>query len=193
VAEASRLQHESDGEVGDGDILIVDDKPANLAAIEAILGVRHSVRALSGFGRCASCHAGLRAGAIDVQMPRWTASSARLIRQRQRSRHTPIIFLTAFPSDSKDILRAYELGAVDFLFKPIVPEVLRAKVTVLLELQQRAREIARQSKLLRDHERREHERELAEERRRWEAKRCACDGGGAPGHGRPSPRRAHEP
>jgi two-component system, sensor histidine kinase len=159
--------------VSPGDILIVDDKPANLAAMEAILGEfpSQSVRALSGADALRHLLAqDFALVLLDVQMPEMDGfETARLIRQRQRSRHTPIIFLTAFPSDDRDILRAYQLGAVDFLFKPIIPEVLRAKVTVLLELQRRTREIARQAELLREHERREHERKLAEERRRWEA------------------------
>jgi two-component system, sensor histidine kinase len=159
--------------VSPGDILIVDDKPANLAAIEAILGEfpSHSVRALSGAEALRHLLGqDFALILLDVQMPEMDGfETARLIRQRQRSRHTPIIFLTAFPSDDRDILRAYEIGAVDFMFKPIVPDVLRAKVGVLLELQRRTREIARQAELLREHERREHERTLAEERRRWEA------------------------
>ena len=67
------------------------------------------------------------------------------------------------------MLAAYQLGAVDFLFKPIVPEVLRAKVSVFVELEARAAEVARQAEQIREHERREHERSLAEERTRWEA------------------------
>jgi signal transduction histidine kinase len=94
--------------------------------------------------------------------------TARLIRARRRSSHTPIIFITAYDRDDAEISAAYELGAVDFLFKPIVPEVLRAKASVFVELQLRTAEVARQAELIREHERREHERSLAAERSRWE-------------------------
>ncbi len=156
-----------------GDILVVDDQPGNLTAVDAILEEFPSriVRALSGAEALRQLlERDFALVLLDVQMPEMDGfETARLIRQRQRSRHTPIIFLTAHPSESADILRAYELGAVDFLFKPIIPEVLRAKVTVLLELQRRTIEVTRQAELLREHERREHERQLSEERRHWEA------------------------
>src|SRR6185312_8983700 len=107
---------------------------------------------------------------LDVKMPTMDGfETARLIRARRRSSHTPIIFITAYDRDDAEILAAYELGAVDFLFKPIVPEVLRAKATVFVELQLRTAEVARQAEQIREHERREHERSLAEERSRWEA------------------------
>jgi signal transduction histidine kinase len=95
--------------------------------------------------------------------------TARMIRSRKRSRHTPIIFMTAHGRDDQDVLAAYQLGAVDFLFKPLVAAVLRAKASVFVELQRRSNEIALQAAMLRDAERREHESALEEERRRWEA------------------------
>ncbi len=94
--------------------------------------------------------------------------TARLIRERKRSRHTPIIFVTAYSRDDREVLEAYQLGAVDFLFKPIVPEVLRAKTSVFVELQRRANEVAQQAELLRRNERLLHEQRMDEERRRWE-------------------------
>jgi signal transduction histidine kinase/ActR/RegA family two-component response regulator len=95
--------------------------------------------------------------------------TARIIRGRERSRHVPIIFVTAYIREDIDILTGYSLGAVDFLFKPIVPEVLRAKASVFVELQQRTAEVSRQAGQLRELERREGERRLQEERQRWEA------------------------
>ncbi|HEY2735823.1 MAG TPA: response regulator, partial [Polyangiales bacterium] len=83
--------------------------------------------------------------------------------------HTPIIFITAHDSDGGEALAAYDLGAVDFLSKPMKPQVLRAKVAVFVELSHRSAEVARQAELIRSHERREHERTLSEERARWEA------------------------
>ena len=155
------------------DILVVDDTPANLLAVEASLGDLASrvVRASSGTEALRRLLAqDFALILLDVQMPTLDGfQTARLIRERQRTQHTPIIFMTAFNRSDEEVLRAYELGAVDFLFKPIVPTVLRAKVSVLLDLQHRATEIERQAALLREAERREHERHLAEERRRWEA------------------------
>src|SRR5947209_12414006 len=67
--------------------------------------------------------------------------TAALIRQRKNSEHTPIIFLTAFEQAELDMARGYSLGAVDFIFSPIVPEVLRAKAAVFVELYQKTEEI----------------------------------------------------
>jgi two-component system, sensor histidine kinase len=154
-----------------GDILAVDDNPANLLAIESSLGelAGRLVRAQSG-GEALRILLGHDFALIllDVKMPSMDGfETARMIRQRKRSRHTPIIFITAYGRDDKDVLAAYALGAVDFLFKPIVPEVLRAKASVFVELQRREYEMARQAELLREAERREHERDLEEQRRSW--------------------------
>src|SRR5204862_148558 len=72
---------------------------------------------------------------MDVDMPSLGGiEAARMIRSRDRSRHTPIIFVTGHAHDEVGVARGYALGAVDFLFKPVVPEVLRAKVSVFVEL-----------------------------------------------------------
>jgi two-component system, sensor histidine kinase len=154
------------------DILVVDDNPKNLVAIETALGELGArvQRAQSGSEalRLLLEH-DFALILLDVKMPTMDGfEAARLIRARRRSAHTPIIFITAYDRDDAQILAAYELGAVDFLFKPIVPEVLRAKASVFVELQSRTAEVARQAEQIREHERREHERSLAEERRRWE-------------------------
>ncbi len=155
------------------DILVVDDNPANVVAIEAALGELGA--------RVARAHSGGEALRVllerdfalillDVKMPTMDGfETARMIRARKRSSHTPIIFITAHGRDDREVNAAYALGAVDFLFKPIVAEVLRAKATVFVELQSRTAEVARQAELIREHERREHERSLEEERSRWEA------------------------
>jgi signal transduction histidine kinase len=155
------------------DILVVDDNPANVVAIEAALGELGA--------RVARAHSGSEALRIlldrdfalillDVKMPTMDGfETARMIRARKRSAHTPIIFVTAHGRDDREVGSAYALGAVDFLFKPVVPEVLRAKATVFVELQLRNAEVARQAEQIREHERREHERSLEEERSRWEA------------------------
>jgi signal transduction histidine kinase len=154
------------------DILIVDDNPANILAVEAALGdlAENVVRAHSG-------NEALRALLqhdfalilLDVKMPTMDGfETARMIRERKRSRFTPIIFMTAYSRNDQEILAAYKLGAVDFLFKPVVAEMLRAKAGVFVELERRAAELTRQAELLREHERREHEQTLEQERRSWE-------------------------
>jgi signal transduction histidine kinase len=154
------------------EILLVDDNPANLLAIEAALG-----DLALGVQRAHSGSEALRLLLerdfalilLDVNMPAMNGfDTAKLIRERKRSRHTPIIFVTAYSREDADVLAAYEMGAVDFLFKPIVPEMLRAKASVFVELQRRTAEVARQADLLRAHERLLHEQRLQEERRRWE-------------------------
>jgi signal transduction histidine kinase len=154
------------------DILVVDDNPSNLLAIEVALGELHCRIIKAASGREALRYLLEQDVALillDIQMPTMDGfETARLIRQRERSRHVPIIFITAFSREERDILHGYELGAVDFLFKPIVPEMLRAKASVFVELRRRTAEVMRQAELLREHERKEHERRLTEERQRWE-------------------------
>jgi signal transduction histidine kinase len=155
-----------------GDILIVDDNVANLLATETALGGLggHVVRARSGEEALRILlERDFALILLDVKMPSLGGfETARLIRERRRSRHTPIIFITAYGRDEQDVLAAYNLGAVDFLFKPIVAEVLQSKASVFVELQRRNAEVAHQAAQLRDHERRAHEQTLADERRRWD-------------------------
>jgi signal transduction histidine kinase len=153
-------------------ILVVDDNPANLLAMEAALGDLggHVVQASSGEEslRILLEH-DFALVLLDVKMPLLGGfETARLIRERKRSRHTPIIFITAHSRDDEEVAAAYNLGAVDFLFKPFAAEVLRAKAAVFVELQRRTVEVGRQAELLREHERREHERILEQQKRRWE-------------------------
>ena len=154
-----------------GDILVVDDNKANLIAMEAVLASLGSpvVRAQSGEEALRILlERDFALILLDVQMPFLDGfETARLIRERRRSAHTPIIFVTAHGRDENDVLAAYKLGAVDFLFKPVVGEVLRSKATVFVELHRRTTLLTRQAEQLREHERREHERALQEERRRW--------------------------
>lgn len=159
-------------EPGRVEILIVDDTERNLAALEAVLSDldAHVVRARSGAD---ALRALLRQDfaliLLDVRMPGIDGfETAELIRARDRSRVTPIIFLTAFDRSREQEMRGYGLGAVDFLSKPIVPEVLRGKVAVLIELHRKTQEVRRQAALLEETQRRENERHLEAERRRWE-------------------------
>jgi PAS domain S-box-containing protein len=86
---------------------------------------------------------------LDVDMPVINGfETAELIRQRERSRHTPIIFLTAINKTEQHVFKGYSLGAVDYLTKPFVPEVLRSKVIAFVELHKKTEEVKRQAKLL---------------------------------------------
>ncbi len=156
----------------EGDILVVDDNVANLLAMESALTVLGCpiVRAQSGQEALRLLlERDFALILLDVQMPRLGGfETARLIRERRRSCHTPIIFISAYGREEQHVLEAYKLGAVDFLFKPIIPEILLSKASVFVELYRRAALVTRQSERLRAHERREHERLLEGEKRRWD-------------------------
>jgi PAS domain S-box-containing protein len=154
-------------------VLLVDDQPANLLALEAILeDLGHNlVRARSGEEALQRLLADEFALVLlDVQMPGLDGfETAKRIRGREASRHTPIIFLTAFESDRFPVEEAYSLGAVDYLVKPLVPVVVRGKVAGLVDLFEKTRQVKRQAERIRQMERREFEERLAQEnaRRRW--------------------------
>ena len=156
-------------------ILLVDDAPANLLALEAVLGDlgQNLVKAHSGTDalRYLMDHDAAII-LMDVQMPGLDGfETAELIRRRERTRHTPIIFLTAHERTDTQIFKGYKAGAVDFLTKPFVPEVLRSKVTVFVDLFRKTEQVRQQSELLREIERKEHERQMAEAKERWEQER----------------------
>lgn len=156
-------------------ILLVDDKPSNLLALEAVLARTglNLVRARSGEEALMRVlDDDFAVILMDVQMPEMDGfEAAALIRERDRSKHTPIIFLTAFQSTERQVFQGYALGAVDFLSKPIVPAVLRSKVAVFVELFQKTEQVRLQAAQLHETQRREHERELTEQKRRWELER----------------------
>ena len=119
-------------------ILIVDDKADKILALEAVLEElgQTIVRAYSGREalRCL-LNEDFAVILLDVQMPGVDGyETAVLIRERQRSRQTPIIFLTANDFGSQHVFRGYTVGAVDYLVKPVAPDVLRSKVAVFVEL-----------------------------------------------------------
>lgn len=130
-------------------VLIVDDHPENLMALEAILSGpnQHLVRAYSGEEalRCL-LNQDFAVILLDVQMPGMDGfETATLIRKRPRSRHTPIIFLTAYSTSDKQMFKGYSLGAVDYLFKPIEPDILASKVAVFVDLFKKTEEVKRQA------------------------------------------------
>jgi len=155
------------------DILVVDDNQTNLVAIEAALQPlgRPLVLAKSGIEALARLlESDFALIILDVAMPGMDGfETARLVRARARNRGTPIIFITGMSWHDDAILRGYELGALDFLIKPIRAEVLRAKATVFLQLQDRTRELKAKAEELREAQARAHERELTAQRRRFEA------------------------
>ncbi len=134
-------------------ILMVDDRPENLLALEAILhGLGHElVKASSGeeaLKRLLIDDFALIL--LDVQMPNMDGfETAMHIKQRERTRDVPILFLTAIDGESHQAFRGYAAGAVDYLSKPFDPWVLRAKVGVFVELYERRRYLASQTDELR--------------------------------------------
>jgi PAS domain S-box-containing protein len=119
-------------------ILLVDDQPANLLVLRAILEDfdYDLVEAHSGEEALQRLSIGEFALVLlDVQMPGLDGfETAKLIRKAENTRHTPIIFVTAFDDDRFSIEAAYSLGAVDYLVKPIIPVILRAKIQTFVEL-----------------------------------------------------------
>jgi PAS domain S-box-containing protein len=147
-------------------VLLVDDQPANLLALEAVLetlGV-DMVRAVSGPEALeAVARQDFAAVLLDVRMPGMDGFEvAREIRARPRSRFTPILFVTAGDDPDEAMLSAYALGAVDFLAKPLRAEVLKAKVSVFVELYRSKEE-------LRLRERRDFEQRLEAKEERYRA------------------------
>jgi signal transduction histidine kinase len=150
-------------------ILLVDDQPENLLSAGAVLETLGQVLILAESGREALRQLldhDFAVILLDVMMPEMDGfETAALIRQRERSRLTPIIFLTALGRSEEHMLRGYNLGAVDYMSKPFVPEILRSKVSVFVELHRKSTLLAEQSALL---ERRNSELQAAIERS-WQA------------------------
>ena len=135
-------------------ILLVDDQPENLVALEAMLEPlgQRLLRARSGRDALRTLlETQVAVVLLDVRMPEMDGfETAELIRQRERSRDTPIIFLTA--ADESLAVRGYSVGAVDYIVKPAVPDFVRSKVAVFVELAKRSNLLARQAELLRARE-----------------------------------------
>jgi CheY-like chemotaxis protein len=133
-------------------ILLVDDRPENLLALEAILGSlgQTLVRASSGEEALKALLADDYAVILlDVQMPGMDGfETAAHIKRRERTRDIPIIFLTAINREPQHAFRGYSAGAVDYLSKPFDPWVLRAKVSVFVDLHRKNRQLREQAALL---------------------------------------------
>jgi signal transduction histidine kinase/CheY-like chemotaxis protein len=138
-------------------ILLVDDIPANLIALEALLAPygHRLVRAGSGQEalRCA-LQEDFAVILMDVRLGDMSGIEVTaMLRDRERTRHTPVLLMTAANGDDRELLQGYAHGAVDYLRKPLVPEVLRAKVAVFVDLYRAREAVRRQEELLRARER----------------------------------------
>lgn len=145
-------------------ILLVDDNPANLIALRSILDnpEYQIVTALSGPEALRQLmDADFAVLLLDVRMPGMDGLElARTIRRRERTRHTPIVFLTAEAGDLNQITEGYAAGAVDYIQKPLMPEVVKAKVAVFVSLFQKERLIRAQAELLVQREKTERQTQI---------------------------------
>lgn len=144
-------------------ILLVDDHPANLTALEAILEPlgHRLIKASSGHQAIALlAREDVAVVLMDVRMPGLDGfKTAELMRSRTRARFTPVIFLTAADTDTSAILDGYTRGAADFLVKPFEPEILRCKVAVFVDLYIKEQTIRNQAAALHRQEREAFERQ----------------------------------
>jgi PAS domain S-box-containing protein len=154
-------------------ILLVDDRPDKLLALDAIIGSlgQNVVQVRSGKEALrALLKQDFAVILLDVSMPGMDGfETASLIRKRPRSEHTPIIFITSIGNSENHISQGYSIGAVDYMLTPIVPQILRTKVSVFVELHKKTELIKSQAEQLRRAEESKHQRELAEFADRLEA------------------------
>jgi PAS domain S-box-containing protein len=153
-------------------ILIVDDRADKMLALEAVLEHlgENLVKARSG-KEALKCLLQQEFAVIlmDVSMPGMDGfETASLIRKRQQTEHTPIIFVTSISDTENHITKGYSLGAVDYILTPIVPSVLQAKVSVFVQLFKKTEQVRIQAEQLRKIEEAEHQRKLAESADRLE-------------------------
>jgi signal transduction histidine kinase/response regulator RpfG family c-di-GMP phosphodiesterase len=126
-------------------ILLVDDRPENLLSLENLLKSKelNIIKATSGndaLGLMLRHEFALVL--LDVQMPEMDGFEvADLMRSNRRTRHIPIIFITAINKEPRHVYKGYKSGAVDYLFKPLSPEILRSKVNVFIELYRKQKQI----------------------------------------------------
>lgn len=146
-------------------ILLVDDRPENLLSLAAIL--EHPDYRLVAVESGADALKQLLDQdfaliLLDVQMPLMDGfETATLIKKRERSKHIPIIFVTALTPDAPFLFKGYSAGAVDYITKPFDPTILRSKVAIFADLFRKNRQLARQAVLIRENEKLEREKEIA--------------------------------
>src|SRR5215204_5941481 len=134
-------------------ILLVDDREDNLLSIEAILAPSGYQFIKAGSGRQALkillSEFDFAIILMDVKMPNLNGfETASLIYERERLRHIPIIFITANNYGDENVFKGYQSGAIDYIFKPFNPDVLRAKVAVLIDLYKKNRLLLEQEQKL---------------------------------------------
>jgi PAS domain S-box-containing protein len=138
-------------------ILLVDDHRPNLLALEAVLGSLRQRLVTAQSGEEALEHLGREEFALillDVRMRGLDGfQTAARIRDLEQARHTPIIFISGLPEDMNLLYQGYEQGAVDYVSKPFNPDILRAKVSVFVELHRKTEQVKRQAASLRKMER----------------------------------------
>src|SRR5690606_31461566 len=134
-------------------VLVVDDNSSNLAVFEAILTDPGFELVTAQSGVEAMRHllsTDFAAILLDINMPTMDGlQTAQLIRERERSRDVPIIFITAYQPDQAQLLAGYASGAVDYLVKPVSPEILKSKVRIFVELFRKSRQVEWQARQLR--------------------------------------------
>jgi signal transduction histidine kinase len=139
---ALRAEAIADASASKAKILLVDDEPKSLFALQELLSTLEENLMTAQSGEEALRLALKNDFAVillDVRMPGIDGfETAKLIRNRERSRLTPIIFLTAAADEMSSMFRGYEVGAVDYLMKPVVPEILKSKVSVFVELHRKS-------------------------------------------------------
>jgi signal transduction histidine kinase len=134
-------------------ILVVDDREDNLFSIETILERDNYTIRKANSGRAALktllVEQDFTLILMDVQMPDMNGfETASLIYEREKLKHIPIIFITAHNSDETNMFEGYKMGAVDFIYKPINPDLLRFKVSVFVELYQKTHQLMMQERKL---------------------------------------------
>src|ERR1700722_2899718 len=168
VVASSVLQngHNGTSEVSKVNILLVDDRPDKLLALEAVLSSlgQNLVKARSGKEALRLLlKQDFAVILLDVTMPVMDGfETAAMIRCRSNSEHTPIIFITSLNASENHVARGYSLGAVDYILSPIVPSILKSKVSVFVELYKKTEQIKEQAERLRLIEEAEHRRRLTE-------------------------------
>lgn len=149
-------------------ILLVDDTPLNLVALEALLESPQYRLVTAASGQEALSivlHEKIDLILLDVVMPEMDGFEvARLLKSTEHTRNIPILFLSAVATDMTYIFRAFDVGAVDYIVKPLDTDMVRKKVAVFIDLVRQREEVERQAEALRETARREYELRLAESR-----------------------------
>ena len=158
-------------------LLLVDDRQENLLALQAILEPLGQTLILAHSGeealKCVLQHE-FACILLDVQMPEMNGfDTAQIIKSREKSRYIPIIFLSAINKEDSYVFKGYSMGAVDYVFKPFNPDVLRSKVAVFVDLYLKQQQIMEQAEMLAESQRREMELEHRAELLEAEAKSAA--------------------